>query len=143
MVKEFNVLIENNGKFEPYNIMRYLKNSWERFIERRNEVSKDPEWDDDFKNDSYWTYPETFEQIKKWIDRELKYQYWARCEYEIILSSWPSYDLDEDTKKYKKGTVVIPDGKGRKIDIYEQCKMNLDIITQIFLEDIYLPSVGF
>ena len=133
METAFNVIIENNGRFEPYNIMIYLKDRWVNFVKRYNEFIKDPDFD---VNDSYWKYPKTFEEFKVWVDNHLKYQYWSRCEYELVLSSWPSYELDEDTDKYQKGTLVIPNGKGKKIDIYEQCKMNLDIITRIFMENV-------
>ena len=31
----------------------------------------------------------TFEEFKKFIEDESMYQWWARCEYEIVLSPWP------------------------------------------------------
>ena len=129
MEREFNVIIENNGKFEPYNIMRYLKNAWERFIEYSREINHSEHDESD-----YWKYPESFEEIRNWVDREIKYQYWSRCEYEIILSPWPSRENDN-------GETIIRDGEGKKIDIYWQCKMNLDIITTIFIEDIYSNTI--
>lgn len=42
----------------------------------------------------------------------LKYQYWARCEYEVILTGWP---------KPSKDTF-----KELKIDIYNQVTLNWD-----------------
>ena len=131
-MKEFNVLIEDNGKFKPYNIMRYLENSWDDFNIRRQDIETPEE-----ELDSYWKYPTNYEEIKDWVDRQLKYQYWARCEYEMVLSRWPYRELDIDTPKFKKGTAIIPENEGRKIDIYEQCKMNLDVITDLFIKEIY------
>lgn len=102
----FNVIIENNGKFEPYDIMPYLRNSYKYYKKNpwKGEVTKDSK----------------FDVVKKWIDDELKYQYWARCEYEMILVPWPT------------GT----NETGKKIDIYEQCKMNLDLITELFIKEL-------
>lgn len=136
-MKEFNVIIEDNGKFVPYDIMEYLKYKWEEFVKRYNEVSNDPDFD---KFDAYWKFPETYPEIKRWVDNELKYQYWSRCEYEMILSPWPHRELDIDTPKYKKGTAIIIENDSKKIDIYEQCKMNLDIITELFITEIYYDS---
>ena len=121
-MKQFNVLIENNGKFEPYDIMPHLKNSFEQLLERIENYGEG-----DFRK-----YPKTLEEIKEWVKVSLRYQYWARCEYEIILSPWPSYTD-------KNGQEIIKNDKSRKIDIYEQCMMNIDTIVRIFIEDIYVP----
>lgn len=119
-MKQFNVLIEDNNRFKPYDIMPYLKHS---FIELLKRISNNDE-------DDYWKYPKTYDEIKEWVKKSLQYQYWARCEYEMILSPWPSYTN-------KNGEEIIKDGRCRKIDIYEQCLMNIDIITRLFIEEIY------
>lgn len=116
-MRQFNVIIEDMGKFVPYDMMPYLKRVWDNF--RKKAVKKQ----DKLEDGDYWKYPETKEEIRKWVEREIKYQYWARCEYEIILSSWPPRTEE----------------KGKKIDIYEQCMMNIDLIVQLFTEDIYKP----
>ena len=121
-MKQFNVIIENNGKFEPYDIMQYLKNSWYDFTKSIKEYGE---------NDWY-KYPKTLEEIKAWVKRTLKYQYWARCEYEIIISTWPSYTNS-------KGEEIIRKDKSRKIDIYDQCEMNIDTITELFIGEILAP----
>lgn len=65
-----------------------------------------------------------FKSCKDWVDARLRNQYWSRCEYEFIMVHWP----------YKENNIL---DKAHKIDIYEQCKMNLDIITQIFIQNVY------
>lgn len=47
------------------------------------------------------------------LDREFMYMYWSRCQYEIILKPWAGDDSVE-----------------RKIDIYEQLKMNWDAVVE-------------
>lgn len=121
-MKQFNVLIEDNGKFKPYDIMPYLKHSFDQLLERIQEYGES----------DYRKYPNTNEEIKEWIKRALQYQYWARCQYEMILSPWPPYTNE-------KGEEIIKNDKSRKIDIYEQCLMNIDTIVRIFIEDIYIP----
>lgn len=95
-MKSFNVIIEDNGKFEPYDIMPFLLNEY---------------------NDSE-DKPESFEDLKKLVEASSRYRFWSRCEYEIILVDWPGQT------------------KAEKWDIYRQIMMNLDLITEILLQNI-------
>lgn len=89
----------NTMKFEPYNIIPYL-------IEKYNGSDNKPN---------------TFEEFKEFIVKWSRYQFWARAQYEIIISAWPP------TK----------DGRERdKWDIHRQIMMNLDIITEIVMSEI-------
>lgn len=107
---QFNVLIENfnTGKFEPYDVIPTLVQEW-RIVKERME-----KFGFETKESPYWYLPKTKEEFKEWVKSHLFYRFWSKCEYEIILVGWPN---DKHT---------------RKIDIYEQCMMNLDIITKIF-----------
>ena len=60
----------------------------------------------------------TFEEFKKFIEGESKYQWWSRCEYEIILESWPSTNVD------------------KKWDVHRQVMMNIDIITSVLMDNV-------
>ncbi len=97
-MNKFNVIIYdfNSKKMVPYDIIPYLVRCY------------------DESNDK----PSTFEELKDFIIKESKYQWWSRCEYEIILSDWPN---DKDREKW---------------DVYKQITMNIDIITQIFINTI-------
>ena len=99
----FYVIFENNGNFEPYDIIPYFEHE---YIKRVSD------------NHPYYKVPKTFDEFKKFIDDSAKYQYWARCQYEIILSDWPCERVSE------------------KWDIYKQISMNIDIITKLFMEHI-------
>lgn len=96
-MKPFNVIYERNGEFLPYDIMPYLVEQYKRI--KRNK-------------------PKTYEEIEKFIKGTSMYQWWARCEYEILISDWPC-------QKYTE-----------KWDIYKQILMNIDIIVDIFMENI-------
>ena len=91
----FNVIVYdfNARKFVPYNIFTYLE----------REYKEDPPKD---------TFRET---LKKWILDKSQYQFWSRCEYEIVLTPWPPYKGIEE-----------------KIDVFDQIKMNIDVITDMF-----------
>lgn len=62
--------------------------------------------------------PKTFKECKEFIDNAARYMYWSRCEYEVVLQGWPNSGLQ------------------KKIDVYYQMKMNLDIITDLLMKDL-------
>lgn len=93
-MKSFNVIVEDNGKFIPYDIMPYLVRAY-------NEEDKKPN---------------SFDEYKEFIERKARYMYWSRCEYEIILVNWPGKT------------------KSKKIDVFDQIMMNIDIVTEILME---------
>lgn len=97
-MKNFNVIVYDFNKqdFIPYDVMPYLVGCY-------NKVSNKPK---------------TFEEFKKFIEEESKYQWWSRCEYEIILESWPKTNVNE------------------KWDVHRQVMMNIDIITSILMDNV-------
>lgn len=67
------------------------------------------------------------------IRNELQHEYWARCEYETIITTWPCMLEKKDIKKIIKDTEEHPDYyrydipvPGVKIDVYTQVMMNWD-----------------
>ena len=95
-MRKFNVIVEDHGRFAPYDIMEYLLDKWK---------------ESDIK-------PYSFKETREFIKKEAMYQWWARCQYEIIISDWP------------------PSGKEEKWDVYKQIKMNLDLITRVLEKEI-------
>lgn len=95
---KFNVIYYdiNKDKMSEYDIIPYLMLAYNK-IENK---------------------PKTISELKSFILSESKYRWWARCEYEIILSSWPAGKCKE------------------KWDIFKQIEMNIDIITNIFADAI-------
>ena len=109
-MKSFNVIIwePNSKKFIPYDIIPYLVNAYKETVERHKE----------YPNNNYWKVPKTFEEFKRYIQREAQYQFWGRCEYEVILVDWPCQKTE------------------KKIDVWEQIEMNLDLITEIVMKEV-------
>lgn len=97
-MKNFNVIVYDFNKqdFIPYDVMPYLVRCYNKASNK----------------------PKTFEEFKKFIERESKYQWWSRCEYEIILESWPNTNVNE------------------KWDVHRQVMMNIDIITSILMDNV-------
>lgn len=99
-IKPFNVINYefNSDKFEAYDVMPYLVNCYNK--EKKNKR------------------PVTFDEFKKFVEGKSMYMYWARCEYEIIISDWPN----QKTRK--------------KIDIHWQIMNNIDIVTNVLMENV-------
>lgn len=87
------------------------------------------------------------ETLKQWVKNKSRSQFWAQCEYEILIGKWPfgSYRMNEeimeylnnnpnfDMKNYENNidfnNIIIRDMS--KIDVHDQIMMNIDIITDI------------
>lgn len=59
--------------------------------------------------------------VEKSLDRQCSYYFWAKCEYEVIVSAWPPKD-----------------GSDRKIDIYTQLRENWDIFKELVFRELKL-----
>lgn len=97
-MKSFYVIVYdiNHRTFTPYDVIPYLKKCYYEATDK----------------------PKTLEEFKNFVEHESKYQWWSRCEYEIILSNWPGQDQQ------------------KKIDVHYQVMTNLDIVTKVLMESI-------
>ena len=123
-MKHFNVInYDINAKvFEPYDIIPHLV---ECYNKKKNK-------------------PVTFEEFREFVKNESMYQWWSRCEYEIILSPWPyitspseSYHKEKENdieawKEHWKKHLKECD----KWDIHMQVMMNIDVITNLVMESV-------
>lgn len=124
-MKSFNVINFNfNAKrFEAYDVIPYLVSAYNEQVERNNTALSDfqsakteQEIELAKSNLQYWKIPKTFDEFKDFIKKESQYQFWSRCEYEIILVDWPCQKIED------------------KWDVYDQIMMNLDTVTEILMK---------
>lgn len=131
----------NRKKYEAYDVLPYFRNIWRghRF-----------NWDKDYNKIPV----KTKEQLKEWIIDWARYQFWARCEYEFLMSSWPfgSHSMTEEMKEFLKTNpdidnydddlrfcnIIIRDMV--KIDVYEQLMMNIDILVDILNDEFLMKN---
>ena len=86
----------------------------------------------DIKNISY-------KDFKNQLDRLTLYYFWSKCEYEIVITSWPPFitkedaykmmnQFEKDSKRYEREALVVNANLevGEKIDIYKQLHLNWD-----------------
>ena len=97
-MKSFYVIVydTNRKTFVPYDVIPYLKKC---YYEETNK-------------------PKTLEEFKDFVKNQSMYQWWSRCEYEIILESWPNTNVNE------------------KWDVHRQVMMNIDIITSMLMNNV-------
>ena len=109
-MQKFNVINYNinKQKFEAYDIMPYLVNSYNGRVANNKKHPKS----------EYFQVPKTVEEFKKFVKSESMYQFWGRCEYEIILVDWPGQKYEE------------------KWDVFNQIMMNIDVITDILMKEV-------
>lgn len=82
------------------------------------------------------------EKFAEDIRKSLAYYFWAKCEYEVVISSFPAHitkeELERLNKEFKNNTekyghepycMWISPAVGKKVDIYEQVKLNWDIFV--------------
>ena len=121
MEKKFNVLVWNfnSDSLEYYDVMPYLRNSYKERKERYKVAVKRKDFD---PNNEYYKVPETLEDFKNFVKNESLYQFWSRCEYEMICHGWP----------VKKNT--------HKLDVHEQIMMNIDVIAEILYKEMHKLS---
>ena len=135
-MKQFNVINYNFNarKFEPYDVIPYLVHAYNNRVEKHNELPEE----------EYWKVPQTFDEFKEFVQKESQYQFWSRCEYEIILSPWPyvsapneGYDTskENDVEAWKEHWKKHLDSCD-KWDVYQQIMMNLDLVTKTLMEEL-------
>ena len=118
--KAFNVLTWdfNRDHIEHYDVLPYLRNCYQERKKKAKgkRIQKIMSENPDMRK--YYVVPETRNELKKFIEGESRYQYWSRCEYEMIVHGWPVSKNDY------------------KIDVHEQVMMNIDTITDILWKEI-------
>lgn len=121
------------NSFGPYNVMPYLIEAYEST-----------------KKNKHMQTPVTFDEFKEFVKNASQYQYWSRCEYEILIASWPfgkkkmieeitdfmkdGFDTEDWNKKIDLCNIITKDMQ--KMDIYEQIIMNHDVVTKILMENV-------
>ena len=125
-----------NNQVEKYDVLPYFLTQWKSKSFKAKEVKSKAD-------------------LKKWIEDASRYMYWARCQYEFLMASWPfgtknmytevkeffktPKDLDDYSTRINFDNIIIRDMY--KIDVYEQIMMNIDIITEILYKEFKLDKV--
>jgi hypothetical protein len=147
-MKQFNVLTWNfnNDKLEYYDVIPYLVDCYKERVKRCKENktnideyasqnsdkwADDQDWSDEFKSfiekaygdanlyyKAHFGVPETFDEFRGFIESESACMFWSRCEWEMIIHGWPVRKNDY------------------KIDVHEQIMMNIDVITEILMDEV-------
>ncbi len=104
----------NNGQVEKYDVLAPL---FAEILTDKGTISKK-----NFRyvdNTTLKFMPITNKkEFENFLKNHFIYHYWAKCEWEFIIIDWPCRD-------------TIDQSRPHKIDVYEQLKPNLPLITDI------------
>ena len=124
------------NEIEHYDVLPYFRVSWESKSFKAKEVK-------------------TKADLKKWIESVSRYMYWARCQYEFLMGSWPfgSKNMHDEVMEFFKTPKNLEDYSTRidfdniiirdmhKIDVHEQIMMNIDTVVEILYKEFKLDKV--
>lgn len=96
------VYAEHQGEIEKFNIFDHT-----RFL---SEIVQ-----------AYKKYKSDFDTFKGEVHKSLRYYFWSKCEWEIVLSGWPH----------------CPKFPDLKIDVYDQVMLNWDIFIKYVWEQAH------
>lgn len=105
----------NTGEMTTYDVMPTLYNS---IFNSKGKFSKSFSFYDKENHD--YRRVKTINELRTFIENHFRYHYWSKCEWEFIVSDWPP------TKE----------NRSVKIDVFDQLKPNIDLITNIVWEQI-------
>ena len=144
----------NKHKIKPYNVFKHGG-----FIEGLNQMFKDIKKEQsNYLKKNNLEEPLTLREVNKYnkhmqefenecLRKECGYYFWSKCEYEVVVTSWPPYMDVENIDKLKKEVeehdsqwsckqlrINVPLTVGEKIDIYDQLRLNWDAFKRYVFE---------
>lgn len=143
-LKKFNVLTFSNGKISEYDVLPYFRDSWkEKYNKKEKEKIKAAKYNSKRK-----------QLFKEWVIGRSMYMFWSRCEWEMLIGSWPygskrindkmkdfmseSRNLDDYHDSIVLDNIITTDME--KIDVHRQIEMNIDTIVDILYMELKLDK---
>lgn len=102
-MNKYKVLIWNITRDSPewYDVLPHFQDEIDSLVKKKRIRRKDI----------------TYDWLTDFVKREAKYQYWSRCEYEIIVTGWPIHKNEE------------------KMDVYDQIMANFETVVRLLYEN--------
>ena len=144
----------NAHEIKPYNVFNhggFIKGLYQMFKDIKKEQTKylkENNLEEPLslrESNKYNKHMESFED--EYLRKECGYYFWSKCEYEIVLTSWPPYidvevidklkqEVEEHDSKWswKQQRINVPLTIGDKIDIYDQLRLNWDSFKRYVFE---------
>lgn len=146
-LRKFNVLTFSNGKIREYDILPYFRGAWE---EKYNKEQKEK-----IKAAKYKA--KRMQLFSEWVRGRSHYMFWARCEWEMLIGSWPygskrindqmkefmsmPRDLDNYQDSIALDNIITTDME--KIDVHRQIEMNIGVIVDILYTEFNLDKNAY
>ena len=103
-MNQFNVLRWdiNGNKVEYYDVLPYFRKCYNSCKKKDRPVTRD--------------------QWEEFVHDKGTYMFWARCEYEILISQWPPHPSPDKNKHIK-------------MDVWNQINSNLDVVVNLLMSE--------
>lgn len=103
----------NDGKMKSYDVLKVV---FDHIFTSKGTINTKKF----FVYDKNWNQipVRTKDLLQKFIEDKFRYYYWAKCEWEFVAIDWPYRD-------------TIKESRPVKIDVYDQLKPNIPVITDI------------
>ena len=72
-------------------------------------------------SDRLASLPKNYTELDDYLNSEAHYRFWAKCEYEMIITGWPQQKNEA------------------KIDVCAQLRLNWDRFVKAFWDEVYEP----
>lgn len=99
----------NEKKFDTFDIMLYFRQLLLNELTKKHARRKN-------------NFPKNRDDLKAFIVSNSIQQFWCKAEWEIIIKSWPTMDVEQ------------------KIDVHRQITMNIDLITELFAQEFKIKN---
>lgn len=145
-LKKFNVLTFSNSKIREYDVLPYFRDSWkEKYNKKEKEKIRAAKYDSKRK-----------QLFKEWVRGRSLYMFWSRCEWEMLIGSWPygSKRINDQMKEFMSesrnldnyhDSIILDNiitADMEKIDVHKQIEMNIDIIVDILYQEFRLDKTS-
>lgn len=84
------------------------------------------------------------------LKRICRYYYWSKCEWEVVVTSWPPRVSEKELERLNKEkeeylrtwgkelySLIINPETGKKVDVYSQLALNWDVFVKYVWEKLY------
>lgn len=149
----YNVVYERNGKIEKHNIFKHsgfiedLQGIKEKYGKALVDMMKkvDVVQEDYIDDAAIAAFKEDYKKniFTEELKKVLKYYFWSRAEYEIILTDWPTGITKEEAERvlaefakrdHYRECVNLP--VAVKVDVYNQITLNFDLFVDYVWENL-------
>lgn len=125
-IKSYNIFEHEGFYNDLLKIKKQFKKDLKQFLKENGQYNILPKY-------QKWLTYYKINIFEKAVINSLQYYFWAKCEYEVVITSWPIYINVQEFNKIKESSTdpkylfTIDTDLSKKIDVYDQVMLNRDL----------------